>query len=254
MRRPLSAGWQGPVETGLHPERSDRCLFSIRREPAGRVDPLSGLALWQGEPGRRDLLGTRHRADLVDHHAYLAPSNVAFASAGDANTQALRLRSTRVFWDPTYIVTGDYWIKDVENNGAPVAPRMIPRLREMVAQNYPGTKIAITEYNWGAQDNINGALAQADLLGIFGREGLDAATLWGPTKPTDPGAFAFKIYRNYDGIGGTFGETGVQVSSADQSQLSAYAALRSDLNLTVVVINKTGNDLSSTLSLGGFSA
>src|SRR5258708_27433596 len=131
---------------------------------------------------------------------------------------------------------------------------MIPRLREMVAQNYPGTKIAITEYNWGAQDNINGALAQADLLGIFGREGLDAATLWGPTKPTDPGAFAFKIYRNYDGIGGTFGEIGVQASSADQSQLSAYAALRSDLTLTAVVINKTGNDLASTLSLAGFSA
>jgi uncharacterized protein (TIGR03437 family) len=192
--------------------------------------------------------------DYLDHHAYLAPSNVAFAAAGDANTQALRLRSTRVFWDPTYVVTGDYWIKDVENNGAPVAPRMIPRLREMVAQNYPGTKIAITEYNWGALDNINGALAQADLLGIFGREGLDAATLWGPTKPTDPGAFAFKMYRNYDGIGGIFGETGVLASSVDQSQLAVYAALRSDLNLTAVVINKTGNDLASTLSLAGFSA
>lgn len=192
--------------------------------------------------------------DYLDHHAYLAPSNVTLASAGDANTQALRLRSTRVLWDPTYIVTGDYWIKDVENNGAPVAPRMIPRLREMVAQSYPGTKIAITEYNWGALDNINGALAQADLLGIFGREGLDAALLWGPTKPTDPGAFAFKIYRNYDGIGGTFGETGVQASSADQGQLSLYAALRSDLNLTAMVINKTGNDLASTLNLAGFSA
>ena len=192
--------------------------------------------------------------DYLDQHAYLAPSNIAFASAGNASTQALRLQSTRVLWDPTYVVTGDYWIKDVENNGAPVAPRFIPRLREMVAQNYPGTKIAITEYNWGALDNINGALAQADLLGIFGREGLDAAALWGATKPTDPGAFAFRMYRNYDGIGGAFGENSVQASSADQSQLSVYAALRSDLNLTAVVINKTGNDVASTLSLAGFSA
>jgi uncharacterized protein (TIGR03437 family) len=192
--------------------------------------------------------------DYLDQHAYLAPSNIAFASAGDAKTQALRLQYTRVFWDPTFVVTGDYWIKDVENNGAPVAPRMIPRLREIVDQNYPGTRIAITEYNFGALDNINGALAQADLLGIFGREGLDVANLWGPPKPTDPGAFAFKIYRNYDGIGGAFGETSVAASSTDQGQLSAYAALRSDLNLTVMVINKTGSDLSSALTLGNFDA
>jgi uncharacterized protein (TIGR03437 family) len=124
----------------------------------------------------------------------------------------------------------------------------------MVVQNYPGTKIAISEYNWGALDDINGALAQADLLGIFGRQGLDAATLWSPPKPTDPGAFAFKIYRNYDGMGGAFGETGVLASSVDQGQLAVYGALRSDLNLTAVVINKTTGDLSSTLSLANFAA
>jgi uncharacterized protein (TIGR03437 family) len=191
--------------------------------------------------------------DYLDQHAYLAPGSLAFSPAGDAATQALRLDSTRVFWDPSYVVTGDYWIKDVENNGVPVAPRFIPRLREMVAQNYPGTKIALTEYNWGALDNINGALAQADMLGVFGREGLDAATLWGPPKPTDPGAFAFKIYRNYDGIGGTFGETSVQAASVDQSKLAVYAAVRSDLNLTLMAINKTGDDLSSAVSLANFS-
>jgi uncharacterized protein (TIGR03437 family) len=192
--------------------------------------------------------------DYLDQHAYLAPSNVTLASAGDATTQALRLDSTRVFWDPAYFVSGDYWIKDVDKNGAPVAPQFIPRLRDLVAQNYPGTRIAITEYNWGALDNINGALAQADLLGIFGREGLDLAALWGPPKPTDPGAFAFKIYRNYDGIGGAFGETGVQASSGDQGQLAVYASVRTDFSLTAVVINKTNNDLSSPLTLANFQA
>lgn len=97
--------------------------------------------------------------DYLDQHTYLAPSSVAFQPAGDSATQALRLESTRVFWDPAYIVKGDYWIVDVDNHGAPVAPQMIPRLRTMVAENYPGTKIALTEYNWGALDNINGALA-----------------------------------------------------------------------------------------------
>src|ERR1019366_2353802 len=136
----------------------------------------------------------------------------------------------------------------------PIAPAFIPRLQQIIAQNYPGTKLALTEYNFGALDDINGALAQADLLGIFGYQGLDAAALWGPPTPTDPGAYAFKIYRNYDGIGNTFGETSAKSTSADQSQLSVYGALRSDGNLTAMVINKTGQDLSSTLTLATFAA
>lgn len=192
--------------------------------------------------------------DYFDQHAYLAPNSIAFQPAGDSATQALRLQYTRAFWDPTFVVSNDYWIQDVDNGGGPVAPMFIPRLQQIIAQNYPGTKLAITEYNFGALDDINGALAQADLLGIFGREALDAAALWGPPAATDPGAYAFKIYRNYDGIGGTFGETSVQSSSADQGKLAIYGALRSDGNLTAMVINKTGQDLSSALTLANFDA
>lgn len=199
--------------------------------------------------------------DYLDMHAYLQPSAIQTDLDSSGHTlpetpqvQALRLASTREFWDPAYIVSGDYWIVDPNNNGAPIAPYYIPRVRQIIADNYPGTKLAITEYNWYALDTLNGGLAQADLLGIFGAQGLDVATLWGPPKPTDPGALAFKMYRNYDGMGGAFGETGVQASSADQSQLAIYAALRSDLNLTAVVINKTGGALTSTLSLANFPA
>src|ERR1035441_1319224 len=202
--------------------------------------------------------------DYVDMHAYLAPdaiqdrdNNTGLTPAETASVQALRLDSTRMYWDPTYIVTSAgnsrNWIRDVENNGAPIAPSYIPRVRAIIDQNYPDTKLTITEYDWYGQDTLNGGLAQADLLGIFGREGLDAATLWPQLKPTDPGAFAFKIYRNYDGIGGTFGETSVQAVSTDQSKLAIYAAVRSDLNLTLIAINKTGDDLSSVVSLANFS-
>jgi uncharacterized protein (TIGR03437 family) len=191
--------------------------------------------------------------DYLDIHAYIEPAGIHTSGPESDSVKALRLDSTREFWDPTYVVSNDYWIKD-DTNGAPVAPRLIPRLREMVDANYPGTKIAITEYNWTALDTLNGGLAQAELLGIFGREGLDVANLWGAPKPTDPSAFAFKIYRNYDGIGGAFGETSVQASSTTQGQLSVYAALRSDLNLTVVAINKTNGDLSSPINIANFSA
>ena len=197
--------------------------------------------------------------DYVDLHAYIAPS--AVQDNPDANgvtppetaaVQALRLESTREFWDPTYVVSGDYWIVDTANNGAPIAPYYIPRVEAIIAQNYPGTKLAITEYNWYAFDTLNGGLAQADLLGIFGAQGLDLATLWGQPSPTDPVALAFMMYRNYDGIGGAFGETSVQAVSADQSQLAVYAAVRSDLTLTAIVINKTSGDLASSLSLANF--
>ena len=122
-------------------------------------------------------------------------------------------------------------------------------MKAWVAQYYPGTKVAITEYNWGALDDINGALAQADVLGIFGREGLDLATIWGEPQPTDPGAYAFRMYRNYDGAGSRFGDVSVSAVSSDQGQLAVYAAQRSsDKALTVMVVNKTGEDLTSPLS------
>jgi hypothetical protein len=126
-------------------------------------------------------------------------------------------------------------------------------MKQWVADNYPDTKLAITEYNWGALDHINGALAQADVLGVFGREGLDLATLWGPPEIDDPGTFAFRMYRNYDGSGGAFGETSIHASSADQGQLAIYAAQRSsDGALTLMIINKTGGPLTSDVSLANF--
>ena len=182
--------------------------------------------------------------DYLDLHYYPQANGVALSPAGDASTQALRLRSTRSLWDPTY--TDESWINDTV--------RLIPRMHDWVNTYYPGTKLALSEYNWGGLESINGALSQADVLGIFGREGLDLATLWAPPTATQPGAFAFRMYRNYDGAGHGFGEVSVQATSADQETLAIYAALRSaDNALTVVVINKTANSLTSQISLAGFA-
>lgn len=163
---------------------------------------------------------------------------MALEGAGDANTQALRLRSTRSLWDPNY--TDESWINE------PV--RLVPRMKEW-AQRYPGTKIALSEYNWGALDSINGALAQADVLGIFGREGLDLATLWAPPEANQPGAYAFRMFRNYDGHGAAFGETSLQATSADSDALAIFAAERADKVLTIVVVNKSDQDLASPIAL-----
>ncbi len=189
--------------------------------------------------------------DYLDLHYYPAANGVALSTAGSLATQALRLRSTRSLWDPAYI--DESWISDTAPGG--VAVRMIPRMRAWVDANYPGTRLAITEYNWGGLESLNGALAQADVLGIFGREGLDLATIWGPPTAGQPGAHAFRMYRNYDGAGHGFGETSVRTTSTDQARLSAYAAQRTaDGALTLMVINKTANDLTSPVSLAGFAA
>ena len=187
--------------------------------------------------------------DVFDEHFYPQESGVALSSAGDANTQALRLRSTRTLWDPSY--TDESWTNDL--GLGPV--NLIPRMRQWRDTYYPGTKLSLSEYNWGGLESMNGALAQADVLGIFGREGLDRALLWSPPTSSQPGAFAFRIYRNYDGSGSRFGDVGVSASSVDQGKLAVYAGQRSSDNaVTAMVINKTGGDLSSTMSLTGSSA
>ena len=189
--------------------------------------------------------------DYLDLHYYPQADGIALSEAGNAATQARRLRSTRSLWDPTYV--DESWIKDAGPDGGVV--RLIPRMHDWVADNYPGTKLAIGEYHWGGQEHINGALAQADVLGIFGREGVDFATLWQPPQLNQPGAFAFRIYRNYDNAGGEFGDTSVAATSSDQARLSIYAAQRSsDNTLTLVIINKSGAAQNATLTLDNFQA
>jgi uncharacterized protein (TIGR03437 family) len=187
--------------------------------------------------------------DIVDVHAYLTPSGLS-GSVGDAAMETLRMTSTRVLWDSAYYPPGGGY---QDATGAEVAPAMVPRMRQWVADNYPGTKTAITEYNWGAPDTITGAIAQADILGIFGREQLDYGTVWTSLSTTTPATFAFKTYLNYDGNGGHFGGTSVSATSGNPDQLSIFAALRYDSALTVVVLNKTSGDISDAISLANFT-
>lgn len=211
---------------------------------------LQQMAAYEQQHGVRLL-------DYLDLHFY--PQNgVSLRDAGDSSLQALRLRSTRALWDPTYV--DESWIAQAGPDGGIV--RLIPRMREWAAQNYPGTKLAITEYNWGALDHINGALAQADILGIFGREGLDLATLFdtpygdgGNFTSSGPGAFAFRMYRNVDGQHGRFGDVSVRATSSNQAKLAIYAAQRSnDGALTLIVINKANATQTANVTIANHPA
>ena len=185
--------------------------------------------------------GTR-LLDYLDVHGYMPGTN-AFNTDTDALSVAIRLQAPRVFWDRGYVFNHDDYKTDE-------CVCLIPRMQDWIAANYPGTKTAITEYNLGGANHVSGMLAQADLLGVFGREGLDAAAFWGDMSGSS--YFAFRLYRNYDGAGSAFGDISVAAVTENQDKLAIYAALRSDSALTMVVLNKTGNDLSSTVGISGF--
>ena len=112
-------------------------------------------------------------------------------------------------------------------------------MKGWVSANYPGLKVGITEYNWGAENHINGATTQADVYGIFGREGLNMGARWATPAASTPTYKAMKLYRNYDGNKSTFGDTSVAATAPNPDNVSAFAAQRSsDGALTVIVISK----------------
>jgi hypothetical protein len=218
--------------------------------------------------------------DYVDIHGYFAPdfpagsgNSVAFTTAGDTQEQEARMNSTRVFWDSTYTDSSNNYPQpnystDPNYAGATncnppqQAPQLIPMLQKWVANDYPGTKTAIDEYNFGGLESINGAVVQADILGIFGRQGLDLGAFWPSANYNQqgPGNYAFAMYRNYDGNDSMFGNTYLYATSTGSSGdgealLAVYGGQRtSDSAITVIVINKTYGSLTSTISLENFPA
>ena len=103
---------------------------------------------------------------------------------------------------------------------------------------------------------MNGATAQADLWGIFGREGLDLATRWTTPAQASPTFKAMQMYRNYDGKKSTFGSISVSDRVPDPDALASFAALRqSDGALTVMVVNKSlSSPTPMALSLSHFAS
>jgi hypothetical protein len=169
--------------------------------------------------------GTRS-LDVLTVHFYPEARGVA-TDTSNPEIDALRLRATRALWDPTYV--DESWIKQ------PID--LIPRLRGWVAAEYPGTRIGITEYNFGGGDSPSAGLAEAEALGIFGREGVYLATYWTAPKPGSPAWFAFRMYRNADGKQDGFGSQSVRATSSASETVSAFASKGSGY-VDLIVINK----------------
>lgn len=250
---PEEYGWTGYFMSGY-----DKQLCEQKQ---AQGDP----SCWGNPPDRANhggmmymdwLLDQLHQHDVASGHKMLDvfslhwyPQGPEYSNDVSTSTQLLRNRSTRSLWDPNYTDETD-WIAD--------KVQLIPRMKNWVNTYYPGLKIGITEYGWGAEDHINGATAQADVLGIFGREGLDLATMF-TDGSIDPNTFlglAFRMYRNYDGNKSTFGDTSVQTVAPNPDNVAAFGAVRGgDGALTVMVISKyLSNTTPATIQLGNFQS
>ncbi len=158
--------------------------------------------------------GTR-LLDVVDIHFYPANEAIGVGANGgtDAATAALRIRSTRSLWDPTYV--DESWIGE--------RMRVIPLVKEWIARHHPGLGLSIGEWNFGAEQHMSGGLAVAEALGRFGTEGLQSAYYWTYPPPRSPAYWAFRAYRNFDGAGGRFLDWSVPVRGG-AALASAFAS------------------------------
>ena len=142
-----------------------------------------------------------------------------------------RMQMPRTLWDSSYVE--NTWI------GMYFSPcAYIHDLQHGIDTYYPGTKLAFTEFRYGGADHISGGIAIADVLGIFGQYGIYMGNYWDPI--TGFISSAYKIFRNYDGHYGTFGDIHVAATTDDYRKASIYASLNSadTSELHWVVMNK----------------
>lgn len=196
-----------------------------------------------------DETGTR-LLDVLDIHYYTeAKGECGERSCGHYTREGCveaRLNSPRSLWEEGY--REDSWIVDT---GAEFFP-LLPNIRQSIDTYYPGTKLAITEYDFGGSYDICGGIAEADALGLFAKNDVYLATLF--AGEADYQCAAIDLYTNYDGQGSGFGDTLVYCETDNIELSTAYAAVddANDDVITLIVSNKSFKDkTTANISITG---
>ena len=205
--------------------------------------------------------GKAHQTlDVFTVHYY--PQQNEYSDDVSSATQSERNVSTRSLWDPTYQDASFIGSSGLNDGAGDGHVNLLPTLRAWATTYYgSGLQTGLTEYSWGADGDMSGATAQADILGIFGRgittngktnPGIDLATRFTSPASGTPVYKVFQMYRNYDGAKSTFGNISVScTSSSNPNTLSAFAshtlnATFTGHDVTVMVVNK---QLSATQAI-----
>ncbi|MEO0514911.1 MAG: glycoside hydrolase family 44 protein [Planctomycetota bacterium] len=170
--------------------------------------------------------------DVLDVHWYTE------APKGREWTGEEAARSAKALYDAKH--TEPNWVGKHFGDFLP----LLPRLQESIDRYYPGTKIAITEYDWPMTGTVYGGLTQADALGAFGKHGVYFASYHHYThdKPDRYVGSAFALYRNYDGQGASFGRLALPatVDGMGDADFDVYASTDSESGAVHVVVIHRG--------------
>lgn len=216
----VSYGWAGYVSLQNAPDGAGRDFLDTW---------LDAIAARGAQTGARPV-------DVLDLHWYpeaTGGGQRVIVPDGSAAVAAARVQAPRSLWDASY--TESSWITRDSTRGA---IGLIPRIRDKIARRAPGMLLAFSEYYYGGGGDISGGIAQADVLGVFGREGVFAATLWPLADDTRFIRGGFAMFR---AAGGAFGDTSIHADVDHVDQVSAYAALDNGVwdRMTVVLINRS---------------
>ncbi len=185
---------------------------------------LESMANAEKESGKRLL-------DVVDVHYY----------SQDCSTDDGKLQAARSLYDENYVENS--WLQPYFGKYFP----LLPNIQESIDKYYPGTKIAISEYNLAdisnekvTGKNVISAIAETEALGAFAENGVYFATYWGTLPDCPYVESAINLYTNYDGKGSDFGDTLVETKTDDLSKSAAFTAIdgNDDSNVGVVLSNK----------------
>ncbi len=188
------AAWGWPAYFYSAKDAKEGFFWSPDRKAHGGEPLLAWYLRKLRAEGEKD---KKRYLDVLDVHFYPQGENIQnrdMTGADDVYTSQRRFRATRSLWDKSYV--DESYIKD--------RIFLIPRMKELIDQNYPGTKLQIGEWNFGAEQHVSGALAIAEAFGRFAEFGVDSAFYWQAPKKELPAYQGFLAYRNYDGQGAHF--------------------------------------------------
>ncbi|KAG2375026.1 hypothetical protein C9374_010030 [Naegleria lovaniensis] len=198
-------------------------------------------------------LHSKRLVDYLDIHYYPQADGVYNPQQTSDIFSALRLRTVRSLYDFSY--QDESWISQAAPTVDDQKVALIPRMKNYISQYCPWVKLAITEYNFGADGLWSSALAQLEILSIFGREGVDLATRWTVPNVGSVTERAFKFYLNFDGKGSKVGGESVRaLSDATLEMVTSYAFHEnSTRNLYLIVVNKMTSSQTINLNLKGMN-
>jgi hypothetical protein len=227
---PAASGWNG--------------MFRSEANRAFLEHYVAAFAKERTRTGKRLL-------DVLDVHWYpehRSDTNVRVIEDDESDAvAAARMLAPRSLADPRFVERS--WIaRDVYRR--PI--NLLERLKKIVSDHDPGLKLAVTEYYYGGGAHPSGAVAQADVLGILGREGVFAANSFHMGRTDDRYIHAaFDLYRNYDGQGNGYGDLAVDAFS-DREFVGVHAAVHTTPSApnvaTIVLLNRSLGPTSVNLS------